>query len=533
MNWIKRWLFSTNRKNIGTLYIIFGVFSALVGTMLSILMRIELTNPGTQIFQSGRLYNVITTSRALVMIFMFLMPIVIGGLGNWMVPILLGAPDMVYPRLNNISFWLLIPAITLMISSMLVEQGAGCGWTIYPPLSAAIAHSGSSVDLVIFSLHLAGVSSLLGAINFIVTIINMRLVTMNFNKMPLFIWAILITAVLLLLSLPVLAGGITMLLLDRNFNTSFFDSSFGGDAILYQRIFWFFGRPEVYILIIPGFGIASRVIATFSKKQIFGKIGMSAAMVSIAFLGFIVWAHRMFTAGLSVDSRAYFSAATMVIAIPTSIKIFSWIATLYGGSIWLATPLLYSIGFIFLFSLGGVTGVVLANASLDIALHDTYYVVGHFRTVLSLGAVFTLLAGIYYWLPKITGFSYNETLAKIQFFSMFLGVNLTFGPMHFLGLAGMPRRVPDYPDAFAEWNYLASIGSMISVVSGLLVVYIIFDSFIKKNPVAQDYWNFKDFFNKKNSNFSITLEWVNNSPADERSFNQLPLCLIDKRKLSN
>lgn len=529
MNWINRWLFSTNHKNIGTLYIIFGTFSALIGTMLSILIRIELTNPGTQIFQSGQLYNVVVSAHALMMIFMFLMPLTIGGLGNWIVPLLLGAPDMSYPRLNNISFWLLIPAITLMISSMLVEQGAGTGWTLYPPLSSAIAHAGSSVDLAIFSLHLAGISSLLGAINFIVTIINMRLVTMNLNKMPLFIWAILITAVLLLLSLPVLAGGITMLLLDRNFNTSFFDTSFGGDAILFQHIFWFFGRPEVYILIIPGFGIASRVIVTFSKKQIFGKIGMSAAMVSIAFLGFIVWARRMFTVGLSVDSRAYFSAATMVIAVPTSIKIFSWLATLYGGSLWLATPMLYVIGFIFLFSLGGVTGVVLANASLDIALHDTYYVVAHFHTVLSLGAVFTLLAGIYYWLPKITGFSYNETLAKAQFWSMFIGVNLTFFPMHFLGLAGMPRRIPDFPDSFAGWNFIASVGSMISVVSGLLVVYIIYDSLSKQHTVARNYWEFKDFFNKNRSGFSTTLEWVNDSPAPEHSYNQLPLCFIDKR----
>jgi len=512
---------------------IFGIFSALIGTSLSILIRIELTNPGNQIFESGQLYNVVVTSRSFVMIFYFLMPLTMGGLGNWMVPLLLAAPDMSLPRANNISFWLLCPSLILLLSSALVENGAGTGWTVYPPLSSGLARSGPSVDLAIISLRLAGISSMLGAINFIVTILNMRVSIMNLHKMPLFIWSILITAILLLLALPVLAGGITMLLLDRNFNTAFFDSAAGGDSILYQRIFWFFGRPEVYILIIPGFGIASQVISTFTKKQIFGKIGMLYAMISIAFLGFIVWAHRMFTIGLSVDSRAYFSSATMVIAVPTSVKIFSWLATMFNGVIWFNTPMLYATGFIFLFTLGGVTGIVLANASLDIALHDTYYVTAHFRTVLSLGAIFTVFAGFYYWFPKMSGFYYNETLAKIQFYSMFIGVNITFVPMHFLGLSGMQRRVPDFPDAYSGWNWIASLGSMISVVSGLLVIYIIYDAFTKKKSASNFYWYTPDFFANYDSKYikTNTLEWVNQSPAIERTYMQLPFCIHDNRNL--
>ena len=527
-----RWFMSTNHKDIGILYLVVSALVGFIAVSFTVYMRMELMDPGVQYMceegarfiananatctPNGHLWNVLITGHGILMMFFVVIPALFGGFGNYFMPLQIGAPDMAFPRMNNLSFWLYVAGTTLAVCSILApggngQLGSGVGWVLYPPLS--VNEEGMSMDLAIFAVHLSGASSILGAINMITTFLNMRTPGMTLFKVPLFAWSIFVTAWLILLALPVLAGAITMLLTDRNFGTTFFDPAGGGDPILYQHILWFFGHPEVYIIILPGFGLISHVIATFARKPVFGYLPMVWALIAIGGLGFVVWAHHMYTVGMSLTQQSYFMLATMVIAVPTGVKVFSWIATMWGGSIEFKTPMLWAFGFLFLFTVGGVTGIVLAQAGIDRVYHDTYYVVAHFHYVMSLGAVFTIFAGIYYYFGKMTGREYPEWAGKLHFWMMFIGSNITFFPQHFLGRQGMPRRYIDYPEAFAYWNEVSSYGAFLSFASFLLFFGVIAYSLLYGKKITENnYWN----------EYADTLEWTLSSPPPEHTFEILP-----------
>uniref|UniRef100_A0AAU7LL60 Cytochrome c oxidase subunit 1 n=1 Tax=Syrbatus sp. 3 RRMO-2024a TaxID=3154169 RepID=A0AAU7LL60_9COLE len=504
-----KWFYSSNHKNIGTIYLLLGIWSGMMGTSFSMIIRMELNMP--KMIFNPQFYNLSITSHAFIMIFFMIMPILIGGFGNWLIPLLMKVPDMAYPRMNNLSFWLIMPSLILLILSNFIKQGVGTGWTIYPPLSSIIDNF--SMELMIFSLHLSGVSSIMASMNFITTILNMQ--NMKLYFLSLFIWSIIITMILLLISIPVLASTITMLIFDRNLNTSFFNPMMGGDPILFQHLFWFFGHPEVYILILPGFGLISNITSQESnKKETFGKFGMIYAMSIIGFLGFIVWAHHMFTIGMDIDTRAYFTSSTMIIAIPTSIKIFSWLMTMLGMQMNMNPLLMWLFGFMSLFTIGGLTGIILANSSMDIILHDTFYVVAHFHYVLSMGASFSIISSLINWFILFYSIILNKNMLKIQFMTMFIGVNMTFFPQHFLGLNGMPRRYLNYPDLYMLWNILASMNSMISMMSINIFIFLIWESLFSMRKLL--------FFNNLNS----MIEWNQYSPLSNHSYNEMPYILI-------
>ncbi|CUH89879.1 Cytochrome c oxidase subunit 1-beta [Phaeobacter sp. CECT 5382] len=537
-----RWFMSTNHKDIGILYLIVSALVGFISVAFTVYMRLELMNPGVQYMcmehldkgfisgflssmaasvpgectPNGHLWNVLITAHGILMMFFVVIPALFGGFGNYFMPLQIGAPDMAFPRMNNLSFWLYVAGTSLAVASVVSpggngQLGSGVGWVLYPPLS--VNEGGYSMDLAIFAVHVSGASSILGAINMITTFLNMRAPGMTLFKVPLFSWSIFVTSWLILLSLPVLAGAITMLLMDRNFGFTFFDPAGGGDPILYQHILWFFGHPEVYIVILPGFGIISHVIATFSRKPVFGYLPMVWAIIAIGVLGFVVWAHHMYTVGMSLNQQAYFMLATMVIAVPTGVKVFSWIATMWGGSISFKAPMMFAFGFLFLFTVGGVTGVVLSQAAVDRAYHDTYYVVAHFHYVMSLGAVFAIFSGIYFYFGKMTGRQYNELGAQIHFWMFFIGANLTFFPQHFLGRQGMPRRYIDYPEGFAYWNKISSYGAFLSFASFILFFGVVIYSLLRGARITQNnYWN----------EYADTLEWTLPSPPPEHTFEILP-----------
>jgi cytochrome c oxidase subunit 1 len=465
---LNRWLFTTNHKDIGTLYLVLALAMFFVGGGMAMIIRAELFQPGLQLVQPD-FFNQMTTMHALVMVFGAVMPAWVG-FANWMIPLMVGAPDMALPRMNNWSFWLLPFAFTILVSTLFMESGGPAGgWTLYPPLSL---QTGNSIAFVILSIHLLGISSIMGAINVIATILNMRAPGVNLLRMPLFVWTWLITAFLLIMVMPVFAGAVTMLLTDRYFDTSFFNAAGGGDPLLFQHIFWFFGHPEVYIMILPAFGVVSEIIPTFARKPLFGYVSMVYATAAIAFLSFIVWSHHMFTAGMPLGGELYFMFATMVIAVPTAVKVFNWVATMWKGSMTFETPMLFAIAFVILFTIGGFSGLMMAIAPVDYQYHDTYFIVAHFHYVLVPGAVFALMAGAYYWVPKWSGNMYPERLGKLHFWLSTIFVNVLFFPQHFLGLAGMPRRIPDYSVQFAEFNMISSIGGFAFGASQLLFVYI-------------------------------------------------------------